>query len=300
MRRARWLVVVAFSLAIVSAPAAAGARIGNAPVRADAGHGGGDFGGTPPVLGVGLLVATPGAHGGLGATYRADDPGAPRPMYTRAIPATSEHPDLSNLCFTPAGPTGPEYGLGNGWLFDIHLFSTADGRDLGTIGSICQPLTAPAVDGPPAPPDVPQPPTIGAVWRAIGLGAPPLGTSPAARGVTGLPTWIWTGAAAPAGVAVGLDGYRVAGTARVAGYAVYTGEGRWARVASAGTPDAPALTHTYEHRGTYRLGVATIWTASATMTGPGLGAPITIDLGAALVTNARDYPVVSIRSVLLP
>jgi hypothetical protein len=305
MRRRSAALAAMTALAIVvglpAAPGPAGARIGNPPVGADAGVGGGDFGGTPPVLGVGLLVAAPGHRGALGTTYHSDDPAAPRPLYTRAIPATSGgDPDLSNLCFTPEGPQGPEYGLGNGWWFEIHLFSAADGRDLGTTGAVCQPLTAPAADGPPAPPEIPQPPTIGEVWRAVGLGAPPLGTSPAVRGVTGLPTWVWTAPAAPVGVAVTLDGYRVAGTARAEGYAVYTGDGDWVRVDGAGRPDDPALAHTYETRGVYRLGVATIWTATATMTGPGLAAPLTVDLGAALVTNARDYPVISVRSVLLP
>ena len=67
----------------------------------------------------------------------------------------------------------------------------------------------------------------------------------------------------------------------------------------AGTPDAPAAEHSYETTGTFRLGVATRWSASAVMTGPGLATPLTIDLGTAIVTNGRDYPVVQIRSRLL-
>ena len=67
----------------------------------------------------------------------------------------------------------------------------------------------------------------------------------------------------------------------------------------AGTPDAPAAEHTYETTGTFRLGVATRWSASAVMTGPGLATPLTIDLGTAIVTNGRDYPVVQVRSRLL-
>jgi hypothetical protein len=67
-----------------------------------------------------------------------------------------------------------------------------------------------------------------------------------------------------------------------------------------GAAGDPAFAHTYETTGTYRLGVATLWTATAVMSGPGLTAPLTIDLGTAVVTNARDYPVVEIRSRLLP
>jgi hypothetical protein len=300
MRRA--LVGLVLVVAALAPPVIAGATVGNAPVGAAAGLGGGDFGGTPPVLGVGLLVAAPGHDGdGAGVTYHAGDPAAPRPVYTRAIPARSSGPgDLSNLCFTPAGPVGPAYGLGNGWVYAVDLFSSADGRDLGTVGTICQPLTAPAAAGPPGPPDLAQPPTIGEIWRAAGLAAPPIGTSPAARGVTGLATDVWTAGAGPVAVAVALDGYRVTGIARVEGYAVYTGDGEWVRVDHAGSAQAPALARTYETRGTYRLGVATLWSATAVMTGPGLAAPLAIDLGTAFVTNARDYPVVSIRSVLLP
>jgi len=35
------------------------------------------------------------------------------------------------------------------------------------------------------------------------------------------------------------------------------------------------------------------------LTGPGLATPLVINLGTALVTNGRDYPVVEIRSRLL-
>jgi len=300
--RTRVATVVVAIAVVLATPVRAGAQSGNRAVDAASGTGGGTFGGTPPELGVGLLVTAPGtADGGGHDVFHAGDPAAPRPVFARAIPADSgDGNGIENLCRTPAGPTGPEYAIGNGWNFFIELFATVDGRYLGSAGVVCQPLAGPASDGPPDPPDVPQPPTIGEIWRAAGLAAPAIGTNPEVRGVTGLPTWVWTGSAAPVTVAVALDGYRITGRASVVGYGGYSGEGRWTRSDAPGDANDPAFTHTYETRGTYRLGVATIWNADAVMTGPGLATPLSIDLGSALVTNARDYPVVSVRSVLTP
>jgi hypothetical protein len=271
-----------------------------AVARADLGIG--ELGGTPPELGVGLLVSQPGTTGNGHEVYAADDPSAPRPVFERAIPAEVGDPGaatLSNLCHTPDGPTGPEYALGNGWVFNIELFATADGRYLATVGAVCQALDPSAPDEPPPPPPVPQPPTIGEIWRSVGLPVPTIGASPAARGITGLPTWVWTSGSAPVTVSVSLDGYTITGTARIIGYGVYSGEGGWVRTGVAGGPGDPASEHTYEKTGTYRLGVATLWSASAVMTGAGLTAPLAIDLGTAVVTNGRDYHVVQIRSRLL-
>jgi hypothetical protein len=248
-------------------------------------------------------VSVAGAAGSGHDVYPADDPSAPRPVFLRAIPAEVGDPGaggLSNLCFTPRGPTGPKYALGNGWVFNIELFATADGRYLATIGAVCQPLdpAAPS-EAPPAPPVV-QPPTIGEIWRSVGLPVPAIGVSPAARGITGLPTWVWTKGSAPVTVSVSLSGYTITGTARVVGYGAFAGEGGWVRSRVAGGPGDPASEHTYEKTGTYRLGVATLWSADAVITGFSLTTPVTIDLGTAVVTNGRDYPVIQIRSRLLP
>ncbi|HEY5013652.1 MAG TPA: hypothetical protein VIK61_13245, partial [Acidimicrobiia bacterium] len=113
------------------------------------------------------------------------------------------------------------------------------------------------------------------------------------------PTWIWTGGAAPVAVSVSLSGFRITGTARVVGYGEFPGEGGWFRSRAGGSVDHPAFTHTYETAGTYRLGVATLWSASAVLTGPGLAAPLAFELGTAVVTNGRDYAVVSVRTHLL-
>ncbi len=288
---------LAVSLAILAV------LLASSPADADRLSGDGKIGSEPPQLEVGLRVMVPGVGGSESETYAADDPRAPRPFYTRAIPATSGAgaPGLSNLCFAPGGPTDPQYALGNGWWYTVELFVTATGADRGPVAEICVPFAAgAATDAPPAAPVVPQPPTIGEIWRAVALAEPPLGVSPDGRGVTGLPTWVWTANAVPTTVAVTLDGYTISGTARVAGYAMFSGEGPWERSRVPGSADEPAVTHTYEKTGTYRVGVATIWTAAAQVTGPGITTPITIDLGTAIVTNGIDYPVVQVRSRLLP
>ena len=273
------------------------------PRAAPAEVGDGRLGGTPPELGVGLLVSVPGTGGNGNDTYGADDPSAPRPLYVRAIPAEVGQDGaggLSNLCRTPRGPTGPEYALGNGWWFDIDLFASADGRFIATIDAVCEPLDPAARDQAPPPPPVEQPPTVGELWRSVGLPAPAIGVSPATRGITGLPTWVWVnGAATPVAVSLSLRGYSITGTASVVGYGVFTGDGGWIRRGRAGGPTDPAVTHIYEKTGTYRLGVATLWSAGAVITGPGITFPFTLDLGTALVTSGRDYPVIQIRSRLL-
>ena len=253
--------------------------------------------GSPPQLGVGLRVSVPGATGTGHDTYAADDPNAPRPVFERAIPASSG--GLVDLCMAPDGPTGPGYALGNGWNYYIELFATATGVYLSTLGTVCVPFGPAGAGTLPPPPPVSQPPTIGEIWRAVGLPIPAIGVSPEARGVTGLPTWIWTSGSAPVAVSVSLSGFRVTGTARVAGYGEFPGEGGWVRSRAGGSVGHPAFTHTYETAGTFRLGVATLWSASAVLSGPGLATPLTIALGTAVVTNGRDYPVVSVTTHLL-
>jgi hypothetical protein len=269
-----------------------------AVARAATGSGSGRLGGGTPELGVGLLVSTAGDGAGH-EIYGAGDEGAPRPVFTRAVPATSGDgvAGLSNLCKTPNGPTGPEYEIGNGWWFDIELFATADGHYLATIATVCQPLAAPFTE--PVAPVLTQPPTIGEIWQSVGLPAPAIGVSPEAKGYTGLASWVWAGGSAqPVTIAVQLGGFTISGTAHIIGYGAFPGEGGWVRSRNQGGPGDPAFAHTYERTGTYRLGVATLWSAATVLTGPGLAAPLTIDLGTAVVTNARDYPVVSVRSRL--
>jgi hypothetical protein len=50
----------------------------------------------------------------------------------------------------------------------------------------------------------------------------------------------------------------------------------------------------------YELQTASVWEGDVTMTGPGIAAPLPVQIGRAVVTTARDYRVVEVRSVLLP
>jgi hypothetical protein len=268
--------------------------------HAETGHG--EFGGSPPALGVGLRVTVAGTDGTGSTTYSDDDPELPRLLFTRAVPALPAGEGVSglgNLCQVPGTPHDPAFPLGNGWNFEIQLFRSSDGAYLATIGGFCQPLDPDAPNEPPVPPPVTQPPTIGEIWRSIALPVPSIGASPSVRGITGLSTRVWTDGSGPVAIAVSLGGFTITGTANVTGYGVFAGEDGWISSAEAGAADDPAAEHTYETIGTYRLGVATRWSASAVISGPGLVTPLTIDLGTAIVTNGRDYPVVQIRSRLV-
>ena len=92
---------------------------------------------------------------------------------------------------------------------------------------------------PPPPPALPVPPTVGDVWRAVALPRPVVGVNPVSRGVTGLDTWLWSGGAQTAQVAVTIGGFRVTGIARVVEYRFFTDEGYLGATAVAGRPVEP-------------------------------------------------------------
>ena len=72
---------------------------------------------------------------------------------------------------------------------------------------------------------------------------------------------------------------------------------RWCNAAPGGSEATPAVTHMYERKGTYRVAVGTIWTATVAMTGPGVVARPT-PIGSAWLTVSADYPVIEVRSDL--
>ena len=87
------------------------------------------------------------------------------------------------------------------------------------------------------------------------------------------------------------------GNARRTEFAFAPGEGDLTESESGGSVDQPAVSHRYEAKGTYRVLVASVWSATVTMSGPGfVGRPTAI--GQAIITDAIDYPVVEVRSTL--
>jgi hypothetical protein len=280
--------VFVFVVALAT-PAAAG---GN-------GHGGvGDQTGGPHVR-VGLEVFAPG-HGGAagGPSYGPHDRNAPRPVRYEAIPSHSPPPGLDNLCNATQGPVTPD-AVPWGWWYTVVAIDTNTGQVISRQ-TVCVPLTPADTNGPPPPPALPAPPTIAEIWNAVGIPAPTIGVNPENEGVVGLDTWLWSGGATTVGIAVTLDGYTVTGIARRTGFRFDPGDGAPVTTDEAGTGDRPAATHVYDRKGTYPLAVSSLWEADVTMTGPGLLAPLPIAIGTAVVSSTRDYPVVEVRSVLVP
>jgi hypothetical protein len=56
----------------------------------------------------------------------------------------------------------------------------------------------------------------------------------------------------------------------------------------------------YDVKGSYSVRVASVWDADVTMTGPGITTPLPVAIGRAVLTSTRAYPVVEVRSVLVP
>lgn len=199
------------------------------------------------------------------------------------IPADNESTlGLEHLCPLPGDPLG-------GWIYRL----VGRARGTGAVVSeeiVCVPRD-PAGSSAPTPPAAPAAPTIEEIWRAVALPAPQVATDPATRGITGLETRFWIDTAPTATVSATLDGYTIIGTATVVGYRIDPGDAAPVVASHPGTPDAPALRHTYETKGAYTLTATTTWRAEATMTGPGIGVPQPVDLGVASLTTTRTYPV---------
>jgi hypothetical protein len=273
----------------------------SAPPAVAGGNGHGSVGNEPggPHVRVGLQVYAPGYGGtGSGPAYGPHDGSAPRPVRYEAIPSHSPPPGLDNLCNATQGPVTPD-AVPWGWWFTVVAIDTATGRVISRE-AVCVPLTAADTNGPPAPPAIPTPPTIAEIWDAVGIPAPEIGVNPDAEGVVGLDTWLWSGGATTVAIAVNLGGYTVTGVARRTGLRFDSGDGAATTTVAAGTAARPATTHVYERKGAYTLAVSSVWEAAVTMTGPGIPTPLPIAIGTAVVSSTRDYPVVEVRSVLVP
>jgi hypothetical protein len=130
-------------------------------------------------------------------------------------------------------------------------------------------------------------------------GVPPgLGVNPPNKGLTGLDTWLWYQGASQVGVSTGIGVWSITGTAYLTSVHYETGDGA-TYDAGPGSPADPAVRHIYQTKGTYQLTVTGRWEADVVLSGPGLpGAGVPI--GTAVLRSTFSYPVVEIRSVLVP
>jgi hypothetical protein len=238
----------------------------------------GDGGSATLEVGIGI------AHDGRLIDAQAAAGGSRRPLVRYEwIAADNESTlGLEHLCPLPDDPIG-------GWVHRLVGYA----RGSGAVVSeeiVCVPRD-PAATVAPSPPAAPGAPTIEEIWRAVALPAPQVATDPATRGITGLETRLWIDTAPTATVSATLDGYTITGTATIVVYRVDPGDAPPVTAAHPGTPDTPALRHTYETKGTYTLTATTTWRAEATMTGPGIDVPQPVDLGVASLTTTRTYRV---------
>ena len=245
---------------------------------------------------VGVEVAEPGT---APQTRDAGDRSLPRLIRYVATPlpaGTNTPGSLENVCNASGGANGGA-GVVFGWLYRVIAYAP-DGRIVSDT-HVCVPFPDQNDrSSPPPPPALPEPPTIGEVWRAIQLPLPVIGANPVSRGVTGLPTRLWSGGAQTAVVGATIAGFTVTGTARVVEYRFATDEG-YLGAGGPGSESSPAFTHDFATKGAHTLMVSSVWRATVTMVGPGVTVPIPIDINIAVLTATVDYPVTEVRSRLV-
>jgi hypothetical protein len=261
-----------------------------APMGAAATNGGGSI--DDNELTVHLGVEVPGSAPGDGP----GGDGTATPLRYEVVPLTSpEGSGAEHLCTPtsgePVAPGAPPLG----WSYVVIAYDADTGAEVSRE-VVCVPL---GPDGRPVPGELPSPPTVAEIWRAVDLPVHGLGVDPAGEGVVGLETYLWTTGARAVEVRVHLRGFTVRGTAHVVELRVEPGDGAVVRAPGGGSVDEPAVVHVYETKGRRPLRVTAVWEGDVTMTGPELRGRAPVSLGRALLTVERPYRVVEVRAVLL-
>ena len=199
--------------------------------------------------------------------------------------STDDHPspgDLSGLCAVDAQRTK------FGWWYRV-VGTALDGRVV-VDELVCVPFDATHA---PQPPPLPRPPTLEEAWNAADVPAPHIVTDPETRGITGLPTHITATSATQLTIAAWVRGYRIAGRGTLDHFLVSI-DG--APPVTTGTADI-----VFDTKGDHTIVVAAVWHGRATLTGPDLEHPVSVnDLGVATIGTTRVFAVHEVRSVLQP
>lgn len=190
--------------------------------------------------------------------------------------------DFSNLCWIGEPP---EPG------FQYRIIATdTRGREVDDW-LVCVPFAEPGVK--PTAPRLPEPPTIEEVWGAAAVPLPAVITDPPNRGITGLETRVTTTGPRTVTLDLAIRGYHLVGTARLDHYTI--------SIDGAHETRADHDAFTFETKGNHAVTITAVWLGTATLTGPGIPAPVMLDdIGQATMTSTRTYPVHEIRSVLQP
>ncbi len=239
--------------------------------------------GNASVSGHGRLEVRAG-YGNPGDTGTGGSPPLVRFSYQVYGPgAASPGNNIAGICAVGGDPNNP------GAQFRI-IVTGPDGAVLSNT-VVCEPFTT-DVNGVQVP-TLPQPPTLAETWRAAQLPNPTILTDPATRGITGLETRIWTDGTTTKSIAATIRGFRIVGTATLQSYSI--------RIDGGLPENAPNGRYTFETKGNHTIVIGAVWTGTATLTGPGLDAPVFLpDIGTATLSTTRAYPVNEIRSVLQP
>ena len=152
------------------------------------------------------------------------------------------------------------------------------------------------------------PPSRAQIERALAEAPWPASTTgldPYVDGLTGLETRVWSTTLPAQPISVGVGNSTVVGTAVPVLYRWHMGDGTSVTAAHPGSAQSPAATHVYETKGDYEVVLEIEWQADVEVVTqlPGGGvlrfrqdpplAPVTI-------AGSRDYPVVEVRSILVP
>ena len=154
----------------------------------------------------------------------------------------------------------------------------------------------------PPPGRPPQPPQPGEVWGSGILLEPELRIDPAVRGLTGLQTYLWNEQATYVATTLPpLRGYTIEAE-------IWAVEWQWDMgspdrdgnqtyaVRDQGSADQPAIVHTFSEANDVSIAHSVVWVGQYTLTHPQLAAPVVVDLGSAVITEAVDYDVIEIRA----
>jgi hypothetical protein len=148
-------------------------------------------------------------------------------------------------------------------------------------------------------PGAPTPPSVAQVRDAVGIPDPTIATNPQPKTLSGMRTDYWYTGPTERAVTVTLNGFTVTATAHATSYRWQFGDGAEVTTTQPGTPQEPATTHAYQHRGDTTITLTVTWTGTFTFTGPG-GITGGGDLGAQDFTSSRPIVVEEVQPVGQP
>jgi hypothetical protein len=148
-------------------------------------------------------------------------------------------------------------------------------------------------------PGTPTPPSVAQVRDAVGIPDPTIATNPQPKTLSGMRTDYWYTGPTERTVTVTLNGFTVTAAAHATSYRWQFGDGAEVTTTQPGSPQQPAATHAYQHRGDKTITLTVTWTGTFTFTGPG-GITGGGDLGAQDFTSTRPIVVEEVQPVGQP